>query len=360
MDEDKGQERPADAESDRGEQTGGMLEAGSVAGHGGGSRSPTARSFSSHDDPQHAKLTTGPVGEIGFPVYVGVAANVLDEIRKQHCLGQTPGSVLREHLSRRSRSAADLHDGRWQVVPCTSLEEAFDFRAYLVQRLKPLLNSENRSWKREYSVLYHRFVQELYASEAVGCEGLKATFIGPGVYVYYHNDKSLWQPVSKPPQAKESSEFELLKKAIALSRVGDRRPAREILVHVISSNPHNELAWLWYAYNLERNSDRIKVLQECLSHNPECKEAKDRLIYLQTTEALRVRVAERRKDLSGQVADTEARLEALQERLREEEMGVQEAEEVCERARAQVAGTRDEITRLAAELDQLREQLVDS
>jgi hypothetical protein len=298
--------------------------------------------------------------EIGPPVYVGASANVLDEIRKQHCLGRIPGSILREHVGRRGGSAAYLHSGHWRIVPCTSLDEAVDFQRYLIQRLNPALNRERRPWKHEYNVLYHRFVQELYASPAVRCDELEGKFVGPGVYVFYHPDKSFWEPIPKAPKEKSPSEFRLLSKAIALSRTGDKHPAREILAHVISANPHNELAWLWYAYNLDRNSDRIRVLRECLNHNPECKEAKDRLIYLQTSEALRVRVEEHRGEIKAQIAQAEARLESLQEGLKRGEKTVQEAETAYETAKGQLEKTRREISRVTAELVQLREQLAES
>lgn len=295
--------------------------------------------------------------DIGVVVYVGAAANVLEEIRKQHCLGRTPGSVLREQLASRGRSAAHLHSGRWRCMPCTSLDEAIDLRSYLVQRLRPALNKESSPWKREYSVLYHSLVQELNTLEALGCDELEATFAGPGVYVYYHGDALFWQSDAESPQGKSLSESRLLKKAIALSRGGDTRPAREILAHVISANPRNELAWLWYAYNLATNLDRIKVLEECLRHNPESKEAKDRLVYLQTSEALRLRVEERRGEIQLQIAQAEARLRGLREGLLQGEEAVRQAEESYESARARVEQTRREISVVTAELEQLCEQL---
>jgi tetratricopeptide (TPR) repeat protein len=324
-----------------------------------GRASVATRLFSPGDDQQSVRPAVNLNEEIGSPIYIGAAANVLDTIRKQHCLGRVPGSVLREHIRRRGGSVAHLHSGRWRIVPCTSLDEAVDFQAYLVQRLKPALNGESSPWKHEYSVLYHRFVQELYASPAVGCDELESRFVGPGVYVFYHRDEAFWAPVSEAPQEKGSSEFRLLKKAIALSRAGDKRPAREILAHVISSNPPNELAWLWYAYNLDRNSDRIRVLRECLHYNPECKEAKDRLIYLQTSEALRVRVEEHRGEIETRIARAETRLARLHQALAQGQKAVQEAEEAYESAKVRVEKIRREMTEVTAELDQLREQLAE-
>jgi len=155
------------------------------------------------------------------------------------------------------------------------------------------------------------------------------------------------------------TEFRLLKRAIELSRAGDRRPAREILAHVIRTNPGNELAWLWYAYNLETNGERVRVLEECLRHNPECKEAKDRLLYLQTHEALRARVDEHRGELEAQIRHGEARLRGLREALAHGESAVREAEAAYESAKVRVGGTRREIAQVTAELAQWREQLAE-
>jgi chromosome segregation ATPase len=156
------------------------------------------------------------------------------------------------------------------------------------------------------------------------------------------------------------SEFRLLKKAIELSRAGDRRPATEILGHVISTNPRNELAWLWYAYNLEKNSDRIRVLEECLRHNPNCREAEDRLIYLRTREALRVRVEEHRGEIETEIAHAESRLMNLRESVSQAEQEMREAEAAYEKAKDHGQGLRREIAQVMAELDQLREQLTES
>jgi hypothetical protein len=339
--------------------TGEEVEPGSGDEQRTGPASAPTRLFSPGDEQQPVRPAISLAQDTGFPIYIGSAANVLDEIRKQHCLGRIPGSILREHIARRGGSVVNLHHGRWRVVPCTSLDEAVDFQAYLIQRLKPALNREAHPWKHEYSVLYHRFVQELYASPAVGCDELDSRFVGPGAYVYYNADKSFWEPISEAPKEGSSSEFRLLKKAIALSRAGDKRPAREILAHVISSNPHNELAWLWYAYNLDRNSDRIRVLRECLHHNPECKEAKDRLIYLQTSEALRLRVEERRGEIERQIAEAEARLASLREALVQGEKALQRAEDAYESAKVQVEAMRRELAQVTAELTQLREQLAE-
>jgi hypothetical protein len=335
------------------------VEAGSADAPSAGRTSAPTRLFSPGDKQQPVRPMVDRTEEIGSPIYVGASANVLDEIRKQHCLGRVPGSVLRQHIAWRGGSATHLQSGRWRIVPCTSLDEAVDFQAYLIHRLRPVLNGETGPWKHEYSVLYHRFVQELYATPAVACDELEGRFIGPGVYVFYHPDESFWQPVPEAPEEKNASEFRLLKKAIALSRAGDKRPAREILAHVISNNTQNELAWLWYAYNLDRNSDRIRVLRECLHYNPECKEAKDRLIYLQTSEALRVRVEEHRGEIETQIEQAGERLASLREALAQGERLLQETKDAYESANAQVDATRREIARVSAELAQLREQLAE-
>ena len=73
---------------------------------------------------------------------------------------------------------------------------------------------------------------------------------------------------------------ELLEMAIALSQAGKQQEARELLVQVIAADVHNETAWLWYAQTVPTGDDRIKALEECLHHNPNCAEAQRRLIAL--------------------------------------------------------------------------------
>lgn len=70
---------------------------------------------------------------------------------------------------------------------------------------------------------------------------------------------------------------EMLAQAIALSKAGEKRKAREILVRVIADDPRNEAAWLWYAHDLPTAAERVRALEECLHHNPDSAEAQKRL-----------------------------------------------------------------------------------
>ena len=71
---------------------------------------------------------------------------------------------------------------------------------------------------------------------------------------------------------------QLLEQAITLSKAGKQQEACELLVQVIATDVHNEMAWLWYARSLLTNAERTRALQECLHHNPRCEAARKGLV----------------------------------------------------------------------------------
>jgi hypothetical protein len=73
---------------------------------------------------------------------------------------------------------------------------------------------------------------------------------------------------------------EALRQAIALAKQGKTQEALELFAQIIRADVKNETAWLWYAYLLPTNLERITALEGCLYHNPDCAEAKKRLAAL--------------------------------------------------------------------------------
>jgi len=79
---------------------------------------------------------------------------------------------------------------------------------------------------------------------------------------------------------------ELLEKGMALAQAGKQKEACELLMQVIGADVHNETAWVWYAQTLPTKDDRIRALEECLHHNPNCQVARTQLIALKTNQAV--------------------------------------------------------------------------
>ena len=75
-----------------------------------------------------------------------------------------------------------------------------------------------------------------------------------------------------------------LDQAVALSRSGRKLEARKILNDILRSNLHNETAWLWFADTFTENNNRIRVMEECIRHNPNCYIAQKWLITFKAQE----------------------------------------------------------------------------
>lgn len=57
-------------------------------------------------------------------------------------------------------------------------------------------------------------------------------------------------------------------KAVRLARMGNKAEAKEMLLHVLSSDPSSEMAWLWYADCAATYEERMQILEMGLRHNP--------------------------------------------------------------------------------------------
>jgi len=148
-------------------------------------------------------------------IYVGDSKNVINRIRTNHCRGNVEGSKLREQVamkmgfeikktkrcsgSQRKRidipipkigeeSVSDyICSGEWRYVICKSYDEAHDFQWYVIERLKPCLNIESRSWKSENLQRYQALMDKLTKSPLLRYDQIFGIPIsGPGVYILYH------------------------------------------------------------------------------------------------------------------------------------------------------------------------------
>ncbi len=126
---------------------------------------------------------------------------------------------------------------------------------------------------------------------------------------------------------------ESLEQAIGLSRAGRQKEACELLVQVIAADVHDEMAWLSYVSALPDEEERIKALEECLHHNPDCDEARERLAALNMVafflELLQSRNAHTRheacEDLLLAKTSSERIVQALEKALHDEDPLVADA-----------------------------------
>jgi len=152
-----------------------------------------------------------------FVIYVGDSKNIVNRIRANHCSGNVESSAMRRHIaeakgytfkrSRRTGGAmrvridlpnpregeADvsryIRSGRWKYVICDSDDEARDFQWYAIDHLRPILNKDGRSWKKENVSRFEKLLRALEGAEALSCDQLKGRQSGPGVYVFLHEHR---------------------------------------------------------------------------------------------------------------------------------------------------------------------------
>ena len=60
-----------------------------------------------------------------------------------------------------------------------------------------------------------------------------------------------------------------LQQAVDLVKSGKTRQARQALVEIVRAAPDNVPAWFWLVDTFEAHAQRVKVLEECLKHNPD-------------------------------------------------------------------------------------------
>ncbi len=65
--------------------------------------------------------------------------------------------------------------------------------------------------------------------------------------------------------------------ALKLVQEGKNREAHTLFEKIVSQDVHNISAWFWYAKTGASNSERTRILQNCLRFNPESAETRDML-----------------------------------------------------------------------------------
>lgn len=61
---------------------------------------------------------------------------------------------------------------------------------------------------------------------------------------------------------------ELLRQGVDAARAGRRKEAREIMIRVVESEPHNEMAWMWLTGLVDDLEDKIIACENVLTINP--------------------------------------------------------------------------------------------
>jgi len=74
---------------------------------------------------------------------------------------------------------------------------------------------------------------------------------------------------------------EIIAQAITHIHQGEKEQARQILLALIKANPRNEAAWLWLVETVNNDTERIRVLEQCLKRIPQSQRAQTGLARLQ-------------------------------------------------------------------------------
>ncbi len=80
----------------------------------------------------------------------------------------------------------------------------------------------------------------------------------------------------------EFSEHPQLQRAISLAQSGKVEDAHALLHKITSEDPTQEIAWLWLVQTEPNHQERIKILEECLRHNPQSEYARKGLAGFRT------------------------------------------------------------------------------
>lgn len=75
-----------------------------------------------------------------------------------------------------------------------------------------------------------------------------------------------------------------LQKAINLIKSGQKRAGGQLLAEFVKQHPQNEIAWLWLAYCVNTDKQKIYCLNKALSINPQNEMARKELQKLQQNE----------------------------------------------------------------------------
>ena len=73
---------------------------------------------------------------------------------------------------------------------------------------------------------------------------------------------------------------EKIAQAITHIHQGQKEQARQILLALVKANPRNEAAWLWLVETVDNDTERIRVLEQCLKRVPQSQRAQTGLARL--------------------------------------------------------------------------------
>jgi peptide/nickel transport system permease protein len=73
---------------------------------------------------------------------------------------------------------------------------------------------------------------------------------------------------------------EKIAQAITHIHQGQKEQARQILLALVKADPRNESAWLWLVETVDNDTERIRVLEQCLKRLPQCQRAQTGLAHL--------------------------------------------------------------------------------
>jgi peptide/nickel transport system permease protein len=76
------------------------------------------------------------------------------------------------------------------------------------------------------------------------------------------------------------SPSEKIAQAITHIHQGQKEQARQILLALVKANPRNESAWLWLVETVDNDTERIRVLEQCLKRVPQSQRAQTGLARL--------------------------------------------------------------------------------
>jgi peptide/nickel transport system permease protein len=75
---------------------------------------------------------------------------------------------------------------------------------------------------------------------------------------------------------------EKIAQAITLIHQGQKEQARQILLALVKANPRDEAAWLWLVETVDNDTERIRLLEQCLKRIPQSHRAQTGLAHLRT------------------------------------------------------------------------------
>jgi len=115
----------------------------------------------------------------------------------QHCNGDIRASVLREHIAgRMGYNDANVNEGRvsgyvqaglWKLVTCNEVRMAMDFKGYVIEELRPLLNVQRPRWDDDMRAQYAGQLQGLTNQGGLRCNDIGPEHETCGVHVFYHD-----------------------------------------------------------------------------------------------------------------------------------------------------------------------------